>query len=255
MIKCLVAWVQKFSNDPWQTLACEKQFGVLMTDLRGRQFWFVGKRDYDGQDHVGPFLGEYKTHRGPWRKSMSVDSMLDEWFEDWKLNLQAAMYLKAMQADYGVFSYLRYLVRVAVKPGPYNSAEARERWFSFDPAVWQSLVDGFVGTVTEILDAAELNNWPKNDSQCVNKYKKRCPYWGPCQNKAPLVQLYPYIPHLTHLEQLQPKLPWFDVSSVRLYRECPQRWYRQHVLHQAPERTEALEEGSAFHAGLEILYS
>lgn len=258
VVKCFAAWVKKWPTDPWTTLAVEKEFALPLKDLRGRSFWFVGKRDYDGKDNDGPFLGEYKTHRGPWRKKMTVQRMIDNWFDGWKLNLQAAMYLYAMQKQYGHFPKLRYLVRVAVKPGIYNpSAFAFQRWFQYHPKVWKALVEGFFGTVTEMNDAAAQNNYPMNDMACINRYGKECPYRSLCegQSKA-LVQLFPYAPHLSNVEALQPVAPWYDVSSVRLYRECPQKWYKERVKPRlSPAKSLALEEGSAFHAGMEILYA
>lgn len=255
-VRCVAAWVKKWPLDPWKTLAVEHQFALLLKDLRGRPFWFVGKRDYDGLDADGPFLGEYKTHRGPWRKNMTVTKMVEKWFEGWLLNLQAAMYLYAMQKQHGHFPKLRYLVRVAVKPGQYNpTASAHQKWFQYDPKVWKGLVEGFFGTVTEMQDAAALTNYPMNDMACINRYQKVCPYLGLCQGKQALVQLFPYVPHLTHLSTLTPDAPWFDVSSVRLYRECPQKWYKERIAPAlSPVRSPALEEGSAFHAGMEILY-
>jgi hypothetical protein len=255
VVRCLALWMRKWPNDSWQTLSVEKQFAVRLNDLRGRPFWFVGKRDYDGLDHVCPFLGEYKTHRGPWMRKMTVDKMLEEWFESWKLNLQSAMYLHAMEHQYGPLSHLRYLVRCVIKPGPYNSEDAREKWLSYDRLVHQSLVDSFIGRVTQINDSLESNNWPKTDTACINRYKKQCAYWGICKGGAPTEQLEPYTPHLTHLDALTPVLPWYDVSSVRLYQECPHKWYQQHILRLAQKRSLALEEGSAFHSGIETLYS
>lgn len=254
VIQCLVAWFKAFPNDPFVTKACEKPFAVPMQDLKGRDFWFVGRRDYEGTHklHGDLFLGEFKTHRGPWRKIDTVDKMLTEWWEGWRLNLQAAMYLYSLRRDYpGELQSLRYLVRVAVKPGQYNSAECREKWFQFDPGVWQQQVDGFRATVTQILDTTI---YATSDQACFSKYNKRCPYWGPCQNKAPFVQLRPWTHHLTHIDALTPKWPAFDVTSVRLFRECPRKWAYRYIDKLEPLDSEALEEGRAFHAGLDAAH-
>src|SRR5207245_8483734 len=119
VVHCLPAWFRTFNSDPFSALAVEKEFAVPMKDLRGRPFWLVGRRDFDGIHHIhgDVFLGEYKTHRGPWRKSDSVDKMLAEWWEGGKLNLQAAVYLHTLQNDYpGKLHSLRFLVLVAVIP-------------------------------------------------------------------------------------------------------------------------------------------
>ena len=254
VVQCLLAWFRTFNSDHFSALAVEKEFAVPMKDLKDRPFWLVGRRDFDGLHHIhgDVFLGEYKTHHGPWRKSDSVDKMLAEWWEGWHLNLQAAVYLRSLLHDYpDRLHALRYLVRVAIKPGRYNEATAQEKWFQFDPVVHQRQIQGFVCTATQMLDALVSGVYPTNDLACFSKYNKRCPYWGPCQNKAALVQLHPWKHHLTFVEALEPKWPAIDVTSVRLYRECPQKWYQRYILKREEARSDALEEGSAFHAGLE----
>jgi len=262
LLSALIAWVNLWPEPPGSPVAFEKEFAFKQTDLRGRPFFLCGRRDYEGTDEKGLFLGEFKTRRGPWRKE-SIDSSLVDWWRAWEVSWQAAIYLRALTLENAAIaaslnSFVnRFLVRVAIKQGKFNSAEVREKWFTYTPQRQEELWGSFLYQVTSAIDCYERNQWPMSGvhTSCVNRFRKLCPYWDLCTGKSGASRPVTFPPsHLSMVETLDPAIPWFDVSKISLFSECPKKFYWRHILGIVEPEQDYLTEGKLFHRAVELLW-
>ncbi|MCB7128625.1 MAG: PD-(D/E)XK nuclease family protein [Candidatus Brocadiales bacterium] len=260
LLASLVEWVRLWPEPPGQAVGFETEFAFKQTDLRDRPFYLCGRRDYEGTDSKGLFLGEFKTRRGPWIRQ-SVDASLKDWWRAWDVSWQAAVYLRALTSvndgsppDTFVN---RFLVRVAIKPGKFNSATVREKWFTYTPKMQADLWQSFLTQVTNAIDCYERNEWPMSGvhTSCLNRFRKLCPYWDFCtaKNGAARPITFPQS-HLSMVGTLDPAIPWFDVSKISLFSECPRKFYYRYILGITEPEQDYLTEGKLFHQAVELLW-
>ncbi len=282
LIQTLSAYIRRFPEAPGRTIAAEREFCLELRDIRkGRPFYLVGRRDWEGTDGFStsapPLLGEFKTHRGPWRKSMSIDDMLNGtlksgekaeepgYWDGWRSAWQAAVYLATTpfsEADRPSYEQIyslmphNFLVRVAVKPGPYNEADAREKRFHYSPDHHKFLLDGFFHTISQMMDDTESGVFPVRLFSCINRYRKTCPFYEDCHGGHLSLISVVNPSHLDILNsgKLDPAIPAFDVSRVSMYAECPARYKKVYLEHLPEGPNSAYQEGGLFHSALEVLY-
>ena len=118
-----------------------------------------------------------------------MDASLVDWWRAWDVSWQAAIYLRALnvqRAGLPVDSVRRFLVRVAIKPGKFNNAAVREKWFTYSPKMQADLWNSFLTQVTNANDCYERNEWPMSGvhTSCLNRFRKLCPYWNFCVLKS-----------------------------------------------------------------------
>lgn len=257
IIAILTAWVRRWPSETFKIVDAEREFALPMKDLRGRDFYACGKIDLIGELPSGAlFVHDAKSHRGPWRKSQSIDDCLKDFWIDWHQNIQTRFYSHVVTRMYPGRHYNdSFLIRVGVKPGPYNDAEVRERWFTLTHV--ERVVLNVQATMTHVLDLLESplgeSVWPAHDHNCMDKYHHQCPYWNLCtagsQAGLHTENVVDYLPIVNNLDK-----PWIDVSNIRTFRDCPRRFYYNRVRRLFPPPPDYFIKGHAFHAGLEAHY-
>lgn len=220
----------------------------------------IGRVDLIAKDAMGNgFFGEWKT-MNPRRA--------DEWRVGWRMSPQALTYgvltsggLVVGSEDAVLPKLSRFHVRVAFKSTPPSYDWD---WFVYD----QPELDHWRSEVLEVagdIRGRRLNNpagpWMPNFTYC-DRYGRRylCPYFGNNCSKLAFNNTQGYLPKVSHLEFERAssfadnRVVVVDASRIETYLNCHERYRQEHEQRITVPPDEALEIGSAFHAGLAAYY-